>query len=48
MISAQARNLKLDPNFRMTPLTIDGGVAQFRRLVKDAVERELASHSVLS
>jgi hypothetical protein len=42
MITAQARNMALNPQARMMPLAIDSALLQFRRLV----EREIAAESV--
>jgi len=46
--SIDVRNLKLDINSKITPLTINGGSDQFRRLVKNTVKKELATYSGLN
>jgi len=46
--SIDVRNLNLDINSKITPLTIHGGADQFRRLVKNTVKKELATYSGLN
>jgi hypothetical protein len=43
MITAQARNIALDPHTPMVPLAMDSALVQFRRLVTQAIEAECAS-----
>lgn len=40
MIGGQARNLALDPSFKMLPMAADLGVAQFRRVVQQLLDAE--------
>ena len=40
MITAQQKNLLLDPDFRMAPLTVDGGLGQFRWVVQKMIKEE--------
>ena len=40
MITAQARNIELDPQRAMLPLAMDSALTQFRRLVAQAIEAE--------
>ncbi|HTT11752.1 MAG TPA: aromatic ring-hydroxylating dioxygenase subunit alpha [Burkholderiaceae bacterium] len=40
MITAQARNIALDPQAPMVPLAMDAALAQFRRLVTEAIAAE--------
>jgi hypothetical protein len=40
MISAQARNLELDPAFRMMPLAVDAGLQQFRWIIDRMLKAE--------
>jgi vanillate O-demethylase monooxygenase subunit len=40
MITAQARNIELNPNAPMVPLAMDSALTQFRRLVAQAIEAE--------
>jgi vanillate O-demethylase monooxygenase subunit len=43
MITAQARNIALNPNAPMVPLAMDSALTQFRRLVAQAIEAERIS-----
>jgi len=43
MISAQQRNLALDPGFRMMPLAVDGGLQQFRHAIDRLIKAEIAA-----
>jgi vanillate O-demethylase monooxygenase subunit len=40
IITAQAKNLALDPDFKMLPMAADLGLAQFRRVVQHLLELE--------
>jgi vanillate O-demethylase monooxygenase subunit len=40
MITAQARNIELNPDLSMLPLGIDSALTQFRRLVAQAIEAD--------
>ena len=40
MITAQARNIELNPDLAMLPLGIDSALTQFRRLVAQAIEAD--------
>lgn len=40
MIGGQARNLALDPSFKMLPMAADLGVAQYRRVVQQLLDAE--------
>ena len=40
MITAQARNIELNPHAAMVPLAMDSALTQFRRLVAQAIEAE--------
>jgi vanillate O-demethylase monooxygenase subunit len=42
MITAQARNIALDPHAPMLPLAMDSALTQFRRLVGQAIDAERA------
>lgn len=42
MITAQQRNLALDPTFRMTPLGVDVALNRFRRIVEGLIAQEQA------
>jgi vanillate O-demethylase monooxygenase subunit len=42
MITAQARNIALDPHTPMVPLAMDSALTQFRRLIAQAVDAERA------
>jgi vanillate O-demethylase monooxygenase subunit len=45
MISAQARNLELDPAFRMMPLAVDAGLQQFRWRIDQMLKAETGSQA---
>src|SRR5205085_11863206 len=40
IITAQQRNLALDPDFRMLPFVMDAALSQFRRVVASRLEQE--------
>jgi phenylpropionate dioxygenase-like ring-hydroxylating dioxygenase large terminal subunit len=40
MITAQQRNLQLDPEFTMVPLSVDTALCRFRRVVDRLIEKE--------
>ncbi|MDM0032420.1 aromatic ring-hydroxylating dioxygenase subunit alpha [Variovorax sp. J22P271] len=40
MITLQDRNLRLDPTFKMQPLSVDAGLGQFRWVVDQMIKRE--------
>jgi len=42
MITAQARNIALDPDAAMLPLAMDAALTQYRRIVQRALEAERA------
>lgn len=46
MITAQARSLDLEPNFRMIPIKADEALTRFRRLVDERIRRETPEEQV--
>ena len=43
IITAQARNMALDPDFQMLPMAADLGLTQFRRVVQQLLDAETAA-----
>ena len=46
MITAQARNIALDPDAAMLPLAMDAALTQYRRIVERALQAERSADAV--
>jgi vanillate O-demethylase monooxygenase subunit len=46
MITAQARNIAIDPAVPMLPLAMDSALTQYRRIVERALQSERSSAAV--